>query len=80
MTFSQFEIEAHDKRVARFVKYINATGRAPNLDDVTDMFGFCQADAKPILADAIVALAADKPAEAGAFEMALPGDYDRDVY
>jgi hypothetical protein len=58
MTFDEFVAQEHKKRVAHFVNYINSTNRAPKLADVVEIFGFCERDAKPILADAIVALAA----------------------
>jgi len=58
MSFDEFCKREHEKRVAHFVNYINSTNRAPKLADVVEIFGYCEEDAKPILEDAIVALAA----------------------
>ncbi len=58
LTWDEFVAREHAKRVAHFVNYINSTNRAPKLADVVEIFGFCDRDAKPILEDAIVALAA----------------------
>jgi len=62
--YDDWAAEQHAKRVAHFCWYINSTGRAPKLADVCEVFGFCERDAKPILKDAVMKLAADKRAEA----------------
>ena len=58
LTWNEFVAREHKKRVAHFVNYINSTNRAPKLADVVEIFGYSEKDAKPILEDAIAALAA----------------------
>ena len=62
MTFTEFEVAAHRKRVAHYVNYLNSTGRAPCLADVKEIFGFCTKDAQSILINAVATLAAEVPA------------------
>lgn len=57
MNFDEFVAREHQRRVAHFVNYINSTNRAPKLADVVEIFGYSEADAKPILEDAIASLA-----------------------
>jgi hypothetical protein len=56
--FEEFAAKAHQKRVTHFVHYCTSTKRAPCVADAIEIFGFCEADAKPIVEDAIQRMAA----------------------
>ena len=58
MTFESFVQKEHQKRVNHFVRYCTAEDRAPRIDDAVEIFGFCKADATPIVEDAIKQMAA----------------------
>jgi hypothetical protein len=56
MSFAEFCKKEHQRRVAHFVRMANA-GITPSLANAMDVFGFCERDAKPIVADTIQGLA-----------------------
>jgi hypothetical protein len=60
MTFTEFCKREHEKRVAHFVRFVDATGNAPSVANAEHIFGFCARDAKPIVADTIKIIAERK--------------------
>jgi hypothetical protein len=56
--FEEFELKEHQKKVKHFVKFIDHLVRAPRIEDVEYIFGYCLDDAKPIFEESIAIVAA----------------------
>lgn len=57
MTFEDFAKKEHAKRVAHFVRYIDAHKHKPTIEECIEIFGFCERDARPIYNDAVAVVA-----------------------
>ena len=57
ISFDDFVAQQHMKMVRHFVKFCNATDSPPTLANCNHIFGICDRDSKPIVADTIQILA-----------------------